>query len=431
MNKRILLYGLGLSSKAALNLALREKVQVYLVSHGRVDDWRPKNISKEWAFSEEDVSSWEKALCNTDTVILSPGIPSSRPLVKKALEKNIDVIGEIDFACRFLKTETVIAVTGTNGKTTTATMLRDMLKAADKHVFLGGNIGNPLSNYVLNKKYCEFIVLELSSFQLETICFLKPHLAIFLNIYNHHGERYKTQQDYLKAKSRLTTNMMLGDYLIHLDTPELSGLYQKKDFHTIKVPLNPSGVKKALSPFDLAKIKILGEHNLINFVFVLQAARTLGIDLKFFGQLLENFQGIEHRFERIESHLGKFVINDSKSTNFSATETALSSLKSYRRKITLILGGQKRGKNDFPSQKFIEEVKKSCCEILVYGEVRFILATSLSSTNMTSFQTLQEALMHLKKGPIREVILFSPAFPSFDQFESYKARGEAFKRFSM
>ena len=429
MNRKILIYGLGVSGWSALKLALREKACISLVSRGRVEDWWSDTIpSSVQAFSEEDISGWQKALREAEKVILSPGIPRTRPLVQEALAQNKEVLGEIDFAWDFLNLETVIALTGTNGKSTTAVMLRDVLQQAGHTVFLGGNIGTPLCDYVLQGNYCQFIVLELSSFQLETLRFFKPHLAILLNIEKHHGERYANPYDYFKAKSRLTVNMEANSYLIHLDTLEMTKLFEHQNIQTIKVSSSSAVIEKEFSSFPSVKPKILGEHNLLNFIFVLKAVKVLGIDLKAFEHVFLNFCGLPHRFEQIKSPLGKLVINDSKSTNFKSTQTALQSLKDYRGNITLILGGKKRGRNDYPPPEFIDMANAFCCELILYGESGSLLQSSFPSRKVLYWENLLEAIAFLKKGPIREVILFSPAFPSFDQFKNYRVRGETFQK---
>ena len=425
VGKRVLLYGLGLSGRSALKLLNREGASVFAVSRGPLESW-PVNLVHR-VYREEE-GRWEDILPSMDFIVLSPGIPRCTPLVVRALQEGKTVMGEVELAYGFMAHETLIAVTGTNGKTTTASMLKTLLEGAGKSVFLGGNIGTPFCEYILAGEKKEFIVLELSSFQLESLIHFRPHLGLFLNATDHHGERYERGEDYLKAKSQLALNMTSHDTLLYPDEPRIDSLFQKGVFKRIKISPSLDEAKKILSPFNLSKRKIPGEHNLINFLFVLKVAELLCLPPSSFKQLFHGFTGFEHRFETVDSPLAKLVINDSKSTNFASTLSALYSLKTYWGDIFLILGGQRRGRNDSPSHEFTALANRCCHRIIVQGESAPLLEDSLGREKTHRCQTLKEAVDYLKNHAHGRVVLFSPAFPSFDQFENYRDRGNTFKK---
>ena len=419
--KNILFFGLGVSGTSALTWATRQEAQVFAV------DQRPEancpEILPPGQFYTEEEGRWEDILPSLDMLILSPGVPHDNPLVSKAQALGLEVMDEVELAYRFLSTENIIAVTGTSGKTTTATMIRDILVSARRSVFLGGNIGTPLCDYLSRNHHCEFIVLELSSFQLESMAHFRPHIGLFLNASHHHGERYKNEEDYLKAKARLASNMGPGDTLIYPNDPKIMALFE--EVNCKKIILDPSSPL----PFPREKVKIKGRHNLVNLTFALKVAQSLKLPPQAFEQLLGSFSGPPHRFEDVgPSPLAERVINDSKSTSFMATEAALRSLEDFWGNITLILGGAKRGNNDTPPPSFKNLLRHSCREIILQGASAPLLSQALEGLETHRCRDLIQALDYLRRGPKRHLILFSPAYPSFDQFDHYQDRGENFKK---
>lgn len=418
-DKNILILGLGLSGKSALRWAIRCGAHTFAVDRHppRDDDPSPDH------FYLEQEGLWRKILPSLNVVVLSPGIPQDHPLILEAKNFPLEIMSEVELAYRFLGKEKIIAVTGTSGKSTTATMVRELLTIANRSVFFGGNIGVPLCDYLLEKPPREFVVLELSSFQLESIHHFTPHIGLFLNASFHHGERYQCEKDYIKAKARLGLNMGPDDTLIYPNDPKIMALFEN---HCCKkILLDPS----APPPFPREKVSIPGRHNLINFSFVLEVARALDIPSGDFLQLLKDFSGVPHRFEDLgPCPLAERAINDSKSTSFMACEAALHSLEESWGDITLILGGALRGRNDSPLPSFVSLLHRSCGEIILQGNSANLLAHSLKGLPIHLCRDLTEALNHLAKGQKRRLVLFSPAYPSYDQFDHYIARGEAFKK---
>ena len=420
----ILVYGTGISGTSAIKLAIDRRARVHAVGAEYANV--RSVLDEDRLYGEEDAYR-SGLLKDIDLLVISPGVPMDSPLAREARRLGREVVGEVEFAYRFLKDERIIAVTGTNGKTTTATMLHELLKCAGRSVFLGGNIGIPLCDYVLSRKRCEFIVLELSSFQLESLVHFRASIALWLNGSYHHGERYTKEDEYLKAKSRISLNMSSSEHLIYLDDPKLKPFCQNKNFQSI--PIHPKDVPERLSHFDTKNIRTIGLHNLVNFTFVLQVCELLDLDPSYFQSLLHSFKGLEHRLEKVPSPMASLVINDAKSTNFPATACALRSLGKYQGGIALIIGGKTRGKGDVPAQEFIDLVRKFCCKIVVQGESRGLLKEAFGGSAVHECRNLEEAVEYLKSCSRVDVVLFSPAFPSFDQFPDYRLRGRAFKKF--
>ena len=208
------------------------------------------------------------------------------------------------------------------------------------------------------------------------------------------------EQDYLSAKSRITLNMTAEDCLVYLDDPQITPFCRGGTFRTVGI--DPKSVPGELSHFNTDGMQVLGHHNLLNFTFVLRVAEILELDPSHFQRLLYDYEGLEHRLEKVPSPIAPLVINDAKSTNFFATASALRSLRDYRGRIALILGGKTRGKGDVPTQEFIDLVGDSCHEVILQGESRDILKQALQGRRIHECRNLEEAVVYLKNsGPHR------------------------------
>jgi len=432
MNKliKVAIFGLGKSGKSALKLAMREGYDTFAINQGKVSDWyQTENleglISLDNCFSQDD---FKERFPLMDFIVLSPGIPVSHSALDSALEKNIPIISEIEFAYRFVKDVPVIAITGTNGKTTTTTMISMLLEKAGKKVFCGGNIGVPYCEMVLSNEKFDYAVIEVSSFQLETIQEFHPKIALILNIFPNHTERYDSVYDYAMAKFRLLINMTSEDFLIAgLENPfiEEMAFSPVRRVYFTKGSL-PQGF---LSTFNFKESKATGEHNEANFFAAYQVLSLLEIpnlDTLFQG-FINEFKGVAHRLEFVKDFNSLKIYNDAKSTNSLATTTAIRAFKDSKEDFYLILGGKLRNEADKILPELLE-FKKQITKIFLIGDVTERLEAELKDDFLVekSFK-LENVLELMKKEKRKGNLIFSPGFPSFDQFKNYVDRGEKFK----
>ena len=368
-----------------------------------------------------------------EMILVSPGVDSNLPLLAEARAKGRKVIGEIELASRFIK-EPIIAVTGTNGKTTTTTLMGQVFTAAFKDVFVGGNIGKPLIDYVLKGQKARFIIAEISSFQLETIERFRPHVAILLNITADHLDRYTSFEEYTAAKWRVFQNQTSEDYAFL--AAELAGsksLKARSLYFSTRTSLNEGAFldgdtlvvrlsgqefryKRDLSP-------LVGIHNSENLLAVLLTCHIYGIDRPVIEQALKKFKGLPHRMEFVTEKNGVRFYNDSKATNVDATRRALESMTSN---VILIAGGKDKG----GSYKVIAELSDRIKALMLFGEAKEKIQNELGSAMVTHVaatltEAVQKAFAMAESG---DAILFSPMCSSFDMFKDYKERGDKFRR---
>ncbi len=374
-----------------------------------------------------------------DFIVTSPGVPSDSTVLQLAKEKGIDVVSEIEFASWFCKGK-IIAITGTNGKTTTTTLCAHVLNSAGKTCYLAGNIGKAFSDNVMDVKENEFVALEVSSFQLDFIKNFKPDISVLLNITPDHLNRYNNDFNlYIKSKMRIFENQTTNEHLIYNFDDEIV----KRIVAESKTALIPFSIKEnpgtgvvldkkkivflsedtAEEVCDLGELSLKGEHNLMNSMAVIGIAKTLGIENKIIKKALGNFEGVEHRLELVRELNGVKFINDSKATNIDSVWYAL---RSFESGIYLILGGQDKG-NDYNRIKNLvkERVKKiyaigSSAE-KIYGFFKEIVPVEI----VNNFdECVSKARNEASPG---SVVLLSPACASFDMFRNYEERGKFFK----
>ena len=372
-------------------------------------------------------------------MIVSPGVPSNALVLIKAKEKNIEVISEIELAYNFCKGK-IIAVTGTNGKTTTTSLCGHLFNSAGVKTFVAGNIGTAFSEITLEASENDFIILEISSFQLDLIDKFKPNVGMILNITPDHLNRYENKfENYIGSKLRIFENQDSNDFLIlnkddetlinsvtnykgkgfyfSLHEPQLNGCY----LSGTKVMYNEEGELKFTC--DIKDINLNGEHNYANAMAAIIAAKIFNLDNDKINEGLKTFQGVEHRLEFVREVNGVKFINDSKATNIDSVWYAL---RSFDEPIFLILGGQDKG-NDYNKikQLVIDKVKKiyaigsSADKIFnfFHTEVKVEVKISLEDVVIAANQEARE----------NEIVLLSPACASFDMFDNYEHRGKIFK----
>lgn len=426
--------GLGVSGMAALTLLAKKESKILVFNKGKVSSWPQLNTVLNFAknenlFDDQDPLSLNKVE-ECELLILSPGISREHPLVKKCLQLNIPVWSEIELGFQFAQAP-IIAITGTNGKTTTTTMMGQILENDGKKVFVGGNIGRAFCEIGHTNEKWDYIVLELSSFQLESIISFHPQIALILNLKDHHGERYKSIKDYGMAKFEITKNMNSKDHLLlPMSSPLLMELGRKNNIHLH--PVNDLEILKLKleieEEYSLKDIKVPGDHNIINFYFCIKALKILNISREAIQKTINSFMGVEHRMEKVPtSHADLSFYNDAKSTNWDATLTAISSFSSSDQKLYLILGGKLRGRNDsiLPYLENFSHVHK----IYLIGEAgKFLSQELIGETKILSKKCngLSDVLMDLKNE--KGIVVLSPAFPSYDQYKNFEERGNHFKK---
>ena len=441
MNKKLklVILGAGESGVGTAILGKKEGFEVFVSDYGKIKKKYQQVLLHHEINWEEEVHS-ETVILSADIVMKSPGIPDNVPIVLKLIEKGVAVISEIEFAAKYT-VATLIGITGSNGKTTVATMTHQILKDAGKNVALAGNIGKSFAELVATENIEEY-VLELSSFQLDGIKDFAPHIAVLTNLSPDHLDRYEyNYEKYIDSKLRIVMNQTKDDYFIYdADDDKINEWISRG---TIKSQLLPFSVKKELkkgsyiknneliiiidnNPFTMpiSKLGLQGQHNTKNAMAASTVSKLLSIRKETIRRSLENFQGVEHRLENVLKINNVKYINDSKGTNVNATFYALDSMEAPT---VWIVGGVDKG-NDY-SELFPlvnEKVKAIICLgvdndkiIRAFGNVVDIMVETHSMVD-----AVKVAYRLSKRG---DAVLLSPACASFDLFEDYEDRGRQFK----
>ncbi len=429
--KKVCVFGPGLSGKSALDFLKDQPVsEVVIVGSGDPNHWGLKEIFSEPPFKvwPQDAPQCSKEMASCDLIILSPGIAREHSLLSEALSNGVPVWSEIELAYHFFKAP-IIAVTGTNGKTTTVTLLGELFKAYGLSTFVGGNIGLPFLEAL--KSDFDLAVLELSSFQLESLHDFHANITSILNVFPNHGERYDHHEDYRLAKWNIIHHQKEDEFLF---VGEDVGEPQEKIGNPRRVELPQSfedDLIREVEGFDLKKIKVVGTHNRKNIWFAWKLFSTFLKEeskakvAKIFKEVVYSFSGVEHRVEALGKRAGNLVFNDAKSTNWQATITALLAVSEIDLPITLIMGGQLRGHNDLPSSEQMKMIKEMTHECLAIGEASKSLCEH--DPYFKEVVSIEGAKKYIEDHQTEGIILFSPGFPSFDQFKNYAQRGRKFK----
>jgi UDP-N-acetylmuramoylalanine--D-glutamate ligase len=439
---RLVVLGGGESGVGTAILGKKKGYDVFVSDFGKIKD-NYKEVLLINGIAWEEGTHTEDLILNADVVMKSPGIPEKKSvIVKKLVEKGIPVISEIEFATSFTKAIT-IGITGSNGKTTTTMLTYHLLKSAGLNVGLGGNIGKSFAWQVADDKYDSY-VLELSSFQLDGIIDYKPHIAIITNISPDHLDRYDYKYEkYVASKFRITMNQTEEDFLIYDADDEAIAEWLKNN--KTKAQLIPFSLEKTFEMGAFIKNKTMevniineeeftmetetmaleGKHNMKNAMAATSVAKLMKIRNATIRESLSNFQGVEHRLEKVLKIQNVQYINDSKATNVNATFFALDSMNTPT---VWIVGGVDKG-NDYNELMSMvrEKVKAIICLgvdnkkiIDVFGNVVDIM---VEVNNMEDAVRMAQRLT--EKG---DTVLLSPACASFDLFENYEDRGNQFKQ---
>jgi len=377
-------------------------------------------------------------LSHIDIVVPSPGVPPFNYLLAGAREKEIPILSEIELAYRFIR-KPIIAITGTNGKTTTTKLIGHMLLQSGKKTFMGGNIGNPLIDFVNGKQEEDYLVLEISSFQLLWTHLFRPQISVLLNISNDHLDYHKTFQEYRAAKEMLFANQAEGDLAVLNAGDPYSGDLSKKIMAGVKYFSSSSTLEEGIfiddtalryrdhkgrdEEYALENIRLRGKHNLENIMASILVSRQCGCPPDRIKKTLEVFEGLPHRIEFVGERDGVEFYNDSKGTNIDAVKRAL---EAFSRPVILLLGGRNKG-GDFKvlSHLIRERVK----ELVLFGEARKEISELVGGIVKTKIaEKLGESTyLAWKDSSAGDVVLLSPGCASFDEFANYEERGSFFK----
>lgn len=438
-NKKALVVGLARSGISAANLLCRLGARVTITDEKRESELS-ENIRKLTKGISLKLGGHNGVdIAKVDLVVISPGVLWDSPFLNKIRENGIRIISEVELAFKYIKAP-LIAVTGTNGKTTTTTLIGEMLKKDDRNVFVGGNIGNPMCEEVLNGSSSELILSEISTFQMEGIETFKPHISVILNITPDHLDRHKSMAEYIALKKRVFINQNTRDYTVfNMDdkiTAALSnvGKGERIFFSRIREVDNGAFVRgnniifrrnrKEEIVSTLKDLKIIGVHNIENTLASVAVGGICDIPPRLMREVISEFSGIPHRMEFVKEIEGIKFINDSKGTNVGAT---IKSIESFNEPIILIAGGKDKGNDYLPLKPLIEDRVKF---LILIGEAKKKMASVMNGfrniLNAESFEeAVNEAFDKAEKG---DVVLLSPACASFDMFRDYEDRGEQFRK---
>ncbi len=407
--------GAGRSGRAAARLAhaLGARVRWLERDPARLDsEALALAEAKEWQL--ETGAHHPGQFTGTDMVILSPGIPRSSLEVLLPREPAPQVFAEIELASWFV-TSPMVGVTGTNGKTTTTMVISRVLEQAGKRIFTGGNIGTPLSEYLLDEPPADVLVLEVSSFQLQNVSSFHPRVGVLLNLSPNHLDYHGDMEEYLEAKLKLFARQ--NDKDLAVLPLELKPMLEQRGFtEARRVYFVPT------DRFDCPGLP--GRHNQANLEAAWHACRFFGVDEKDMASALATFQGLPHRLHPLGELGGVLYVDDSKATTLEATQAAL---ESFDRPVLLLAGGVFKGGDPAVLNDLIREKVRS---VALFGESREIFEQAWQDkTDLSWDPTLEQAVQRLKgKAESGDVVLLSPATASFDLFKDYKERGLAFKR---
>lgn len=441
----LLVIGLGRSGLASLEVLARSDVRLFATDEKPPEALRDAIAAAE-SFGAQFVepAALREILGRIDWAVLSPGVPPISPVVQAVHGANVPVIGEIELAYRLCKAP-MIAVTGTKGKSTTTALIGHLLRACGLRTRVGGNIGNPLITEVVDAESDEWVVAEVSSFQLETIRAFKPRVAVLLNISPDHLDRYPSMEEYAEAKYRICANQSMSDWFVgNLDDPRIEALawrhggarvQAKQMWFTLR-----SGERATIYPRDgnlvyapvcgdprpivlmpCSEIPLAGRHNVQNAMAALLAALAVGCDPAVLRRAIASFVPMPHRLERIAEIDGVLYVDDSKSTNPSSV---IAALRSYDRPIVLIAGGRSKG-SEFG--ELGSEIRRHVKALVAIGESAGEIRRAAEGVVSVEAATMEEAVHEARRfAAPGDVVLLSPGCASFDMFASAEDRGRRF-----
>lgn len=436
--KKIVVLGAAESGAGAAVLAQKEGFDVFVSDMGTIKDKYKKLLDDHHIEWEEGHHTEEKIL-DADEVIKSPGIPDEAPMIQKVIAKGIHIISEIEFAGRYTDSK-MICITGSNGKTTTTSLIYHIFKEAGYDAGLAGNIGNSLALQVAEDPH-EYYIIELSSFQLDNMYDFRANVAVLLNITPDHLDRYQNKmQNYVDAKMRIIQNQTESDAFIYWnDDPIIKRELEKYEIKALQLPFSELKEKGSIgyieegqykievpTPFNMEQeaLSLTGKHNIYNSLAAGIASDVAGIKKEVIRKSLSDFPGVEHRLEKVCTVGGVLYVNDSKATNVDACWYALESMKTPT---ILIIGGKDKG-NDYTPIK--ELVKQKCAGLVYLGADNTKLHENFDDMGIPvrdthSMKECVEACYEMAEPGM--TVLLSPCCASFDLFKNMEDRGDQFK----
>lgn len=433
--KKVFVLGLARTGRESARFLVERGAQV-VVSDLRSEEELKQEMQELHGLSIEyrlggDDPSWIEGM---NLVVPSPGVPVDNPLLQEANARAIPVLSEIELAHEFLGAP-LVAITGTNGKSTTTSLVGEIFKANGNKVFVGGNIGTPLISFVSGE--WEWGVVEISSFQLEWVEKFQPKIAVLLNLTEDHLDRYADFGAYCRTKERIFAAQRTDDVaVLNRDDPLVWGIRERLQARVVSFGFSevPYGVfarnreivwrdGSGEEAFGLNNVKIHGVHNVENMMAAIAVAKAAGIHRDVIQKTLESFSGLEHRLEWVRERNGVRYYNDSKGTNVGAV---VKSLASFAGPVVLIAGGVDKGGSYAALE---EEIKSKVKRLVLFGAAKDMIAAALGHLTETVIvdsleAAVRDAASHAQPG---DVVVLSPACSSFDMFKNYAERGKAFK----
>lgn len=448
-DQRVLVLGFGLSGVASARYLCQRGAKVTVADQKSAKELEEslkqcEGLPLTYEFGKHQTSHWTQF----DRIVLSPGISKQHALLQEVRSKGIPITTELQLAFSEIR-EPILCVTGTNGKTTTTSLLAAMLEAAGHSVFVGGNIGRPLLNYVLEKKKAHYVVVEISSFQIELLSAFEPRGVIFTNLEPDHLDRYGTFENYIEAKKRLlefctpktfvVSNAQGGPFKqwkgrfrqlwFSKQLPELKTSSKTLDdegsFYDSKSKSIFFQTQGKLEKYEAASFQLFGLHNKENLMAALSLAKMLDTPQEAIEKVIKNFKPIPHRLEFVRKKEGVFFFNDSKGTNPMSVQKSLEAFQSNH--IILIAGGKDKN-SDFSG--LVPLLREKCKILILLGEAKEKMNRVLGDHTETYLVgTFEEAvLLAYQKSRNGDIVLLSPGCASYDAFKNYEERGEYFKK---
>jgi UDP-N-acetylmuramoylalanine--D-glutamate ligase len=446
-DKRILVVGLGKTGVALAHFLTEHGAQVTITDHKSKPELSSQlELMGDMPIKFDLGGHQPKTFLQQDLVILSPGVPSTLKIFEYARSQGIKITGEFEFSSQFVK-EPMIAITGTNGKTTTARLIQSMMNESGINAWLGGSMGVPLVDYLRQKDKAQVVIAEVSSYMLETCETFNPTNILFMNLAENHLDRYRSMEDYVNAKRRVFRNVNLGTTSI-LNADDNAVVELARDPAVQRGKIFYFSRKQALEPqimniggavnmgsqivvrtgpekeyYNIANLKLRGRHSIENMMAAILAAREHGATHEAVQRVIDSFKGLHHRLEYVRKVGGVLFFNDSKATNVHAV---LRALDSFDENVILIAGGKE---TNLGFEALRNMVRRRVKTLILVGESKERINRDLGDyTETFLIGTFEEAvLIAYQKSRIGDIVLLSPGCPSFDMFDSFEERGDYFK----
>ncbi|MCP4481977.1 MAG: UDP-N-acetylmuramoyl-L-alanine--D-glutamate ligase [bacterium] len=419
--KKITVIGLGISGTSVIDFLCKKGAIIFVSDSSERSKSKLEALKQSGKINAFEVGHTEKILA-ADLIVISPGVPRDLAILEQA---DVPIISELELGFRYLNTKNVIAVTGTNGKTTTVYLIEHILKYFKKDVFLCGNVGTPITAIAERTTKDSIVIIEVSSYQLEWVDQFEPSAAAILNITPDHLSRYKSIEEYAEVKFRIFNHrpkisiLNMDDFFSRPAYLSFSLNNKEADIYldNNRVIFHAKNFK-----FDISFLKVIGNHNIANIMAAILLVQDFCFSLNGIQELknaINSFEGLEHRLKLVCEKGGARYVNDSKSTNIDSTRVAL---ESFEGNIILMLGGEHKGASLSP---LVPLIKRKVTKLIIFGESRELIKDELKEFSaMTEiFPRLADVKLKAESGG---TVLFSPACASFDEFKNYKERGDFF-----